>query len=842
MANSLTIKIEVDDREAQQKLQNLDRNVDKIATTAGTTGQALSTYDKQVQTVVASKQALSTATDIATRSIITARESALTYRVTLGDLATTVRDFLTLDVQAWNDRISKGWNVLTGIIPALRAGLNQLAESAGLTFANLGLMGSAGLVVATAIGAWKVGEWIGNVTGLTKAVGAWETKTADAALKQQVAAAQLDVVHKAIEMGAPSWITYGDAVTFVNAQFAHLHDQAFDVVDAFAAFQKSVDDAFAKTQQAKQLGDFMRNRPGSVPGDVTDLPAEMAAQKAREEAAKRLADAVEKSTTAQAKYRDEVLRTVAADGDQVAVLRALLPGLVQGSDEYTHVRDAIGGMLEKGLVVPDMLKNWYEANKPVLEVSKDFAGVMTTMPGLINDTQDTLHNLVATVNEFHDGLAESGQTLSTVVIPAFSMLPNVVAQNTEKIRQANAATEEADYRHSKLHQTLKGVGDILEATHSKWGNFANTIVKGIDAVASRLADGDVFGAIVAGVTAVGASIVGLFHDVEEKVNPVRQTFVDTAGGITLLNEKAHAAGVTLDAMLNARTPEAYKKAIDDLNAALKFQDDAMKTLDDTVAKYGLTIDQLGPTFAKQKLDEKAAALLQDYQVLSAAGVDHNLIIQKMGPNLQEYVSTALRAGLTIPEQMRPVLQQMIELGLLTDASGVKMTDLSQLTFAETLDKKFTTLIDTINKLADAISRSLGGAIAAIPTNVDIHVGYSYDAYQPPEQQYASRGGYVTNAGVQYLAGGGNVLPFRARGTDTVPAMLTPGEGVVNRAGMRRLGRSGLSALNSGSGGGGGISVSIGEITVGDNMSAGEAGDKIGKIIAREIRKRGKRIA
>jgi hypothetical protein len=51
-----------------------------------------------------------------------------------------------------------------------RGGLNDLAAGVGLTVAELGLMGVAGAVVATAIGAWKVGTWIGNVTGLTRAV------------------------------------------------------------------------------------------------------------------------------------------------------------------------------------------------------------------------------------------------------------------------------------------------------------------------------------------------------------------------------------------------------------------------------------------------------------------------------------------------------------------------------------------------------------------------------------------------------------------------------------------------------------------------------------------------
>ena len=42
------------------------------------------------------------------------------------------------------------------------------------------------------------------------------------------------------------------------------------------------------------------------------------------------------------------------------------------------------------------------------------------------------------------------------------------------------------------------------------------------------------------------------------------------------------------------------------------------------------------------------------------------------------------------------------------------------------------------------------------------------------------GGLVTPSGIQYLGMGGNVLPFRPRGTDTVPAMLTPGELVLTR--------------------------------------------------------------
>ena len=70
------------------------------------------------------------------------------------------------------------------------------------------------------------------------------------------------------------------------------------------------------------------------------------------------------------------------------------------------------------------------------------------------------------------------------------------------------------------------------------------------------------------------------------------------------------------------------------------------------------------------------------------------------------------------------------------------------------------------------------------------------------------GGRREGEGEQGLAHGGIVKPlyaqegavaFKPRGTDVVPAMLTPGEGILTTAAMARLGASGLSTLNAGTG-------------------------------------------
>jgi hypothetical protein len=65
-------------------------------------------------------------------------------------------------------------------------------------------------------------------------------------------------------------------------------------------------------------------------------------------------------------------------------------------------------------------------------------------------------------------------------------------------------------------------------------------------------------------------------------------------------------------------------------------------------------------------------------------------------------------------------------------------------------------------------------------SLTVDVGFNdRGGYRPGSNpDYASTGGRVTSTGIQYLAGGGPV-DFAPRGTDTVPAMLTPGERVLS---------------------------------------------------------------
>ncbi len=413
----------------------------------------------------------------------------------------------------------------------------------------------------------------------------------------------------------------------------------------------------------------------------------------------------------------------------------------------------------------------------------DMSAHVEEMAAKFSEARDQLDDLTSTDISYNSAVLETDAGVRKM-FTAFSTLPNVIAQNTKLIKEAGDTIETS--LGSKASDALGGMIKILHSARTAFTDFAATAATGAKTMIDSWKNThSVFDLVVNAATTAISLIAKLFTDTEKQVNPVRQAFVDLNGGLAALNEKAFAAGMTLTAMLNAKTPEAYTAAINALNDAFKFQDDAMKTLDDTTKKYGFSIEQLGPAFAAQKLHEQAGQLLQDYQVLTAAGVDHVAIIEKMTPAMQDYVNQSILTGTAIPEAMRPVLQSFIDAGAFVDAAGEKMTDLSGLTFTETLDKKFSTLIDTINKLTDAISRGLGTAIQNIPQPSPIHVPIVYD-YPPvdtggnPNDNFAATGGLVTAMGIQHFAAGGNVRPFRPRGSDTVPAMLTPGEMVLTR--------------------------------------------------------------
>jgi hypothetical protein len=235
--------------------------------------------------------------------------------------------------------------------------------------------------------------------------------------------------------------------------------------------------------------------------------------------------------------------------------------------------------------------------------------------------------------------------------------------------------------------------------------------------------------------------------------------------------------------------EATKAAIEEINAVLNDQKQDAADLQEAIQRYGFSIEQLGPAMQKQKLDDQAKQLLNDWRLLVGSGIAIVDVDTKMASSINDYLKLARQTGQEVPVAMKPILETMIENGQLMDDNGVAITDMGQIgvTWSETMTAGFDRVVSKLQELLEGLGL-VPKALDNIPDHKDVTVTAHYDteSYARAEPSYAARGGLVTALGVQHFQWGGQVKNLWARGTDTVPAMLTPGELVLNSPQQREL--------------------------------------------------------
>jgi hypothetical protein len=226
-------------------------------------------------------------------------------------------------------------------------------------------------------------------------------------------------------------------------------------------------------------------------------------------------------------------------------------------------------------------------------------------------------------------------------------------------------------------------------------------------------------------------------------------------------------------------------------AMLGLADDTMPSLadiKDAADRYGLSLDALGPKVQQLQITEAANQIVKDFNLLTLAGADFNTIMlggddaaKRMGSQIQDVVSKSLTLGLELPDALRPIIEQMITAGMLTDQFGKKLTDTTKLKFAVDLKSMFETLLTKLDELIDKISNGVGGAFDALGNKVvRPTIKPRYDTTDVLDVQTPDTNAPDYAGGGAIYASTGRVIPFpgQPRGTDTVPVWTTPGERVL----------------------------------------------------------------
>jgi hypothetical protein len=228
--------------------------------------------------------------------------------------------------------------------------------------------------------------------------------------------------------------------------------------------------------------------------------------------------------------------------------------------------------------------------------------------------------------------------------------------------------------------------------------------------------GAAFGPYGVAVGAAAGAVVGLVRALDAGRDSVKD-FAKSFGGFDALHTKLADLGtqgeqfwITLTQGVGSGNPTQAKKVIDEITAALNKQGAQTAALSGIMQEYGFTWEDLGEKARGAKLAELFDTLFEKTQILKGAGIDYSEILRRQSTDYSTLVQAAIRTGSEIPSAMKPVLQDLIEMGTLVDANGVAFTDLGDLTFAKTLTQGFDSVTQAIHELTDALTHGVGGAL------------------------------------------------------------------------------------------------------------------------------------
>lgn len=129
-----------------------------------------------------------------------------------------------------------------------------------------------------------------------------------------------------------------------------------------------------------------------------------------------------------------------------------------------------------------------------------------------------------------------------------------------------------------------------------------------------------------------------------------------------------------------------------------------RAMQEAAQKFGVDLSALGPAFAQNRLDQQAREIIDAFDAMTRGGGDVTGVIAGMSDEINAFVADAIASGRTVPENMRPILQTMLEQGRLTDENGQKLEDLGGINFGPPIESAFDRIIakleELINRIAD----------------------------------------------------------------------------------------------------------------------------------------------
>ena len=630
----------------------------------------------------------------------------------------------------------------------------------------------------------QIETYAGRITQMSNAWGDFKEVIGEVITQNPATVAALTLLRSTVDglnvstqSGEEAWVKFsrllfGSGSTYI----AIAADAALDLARQLEGLKRAAQDsesplqkmARAMAETGTPVAEAVRQVEAFKAGLLAAIKAEEEATKVAEAHAKAVASLVNqltgRNTAEEVRRLADALRAIRAEGKDTP-------------ETLTRVAAAAWDLRLKGAQLPPVLQAVVDE---FARLQARALPLLATLPA-VADEAAAIRNIMAGLDA--DGLLPVSRSFAGFITQAPSVRQSFRGLGVEV---------------SSLGDAFKSLlGGDFGAAFSSFGNFfksgAKSIATGFLEGIGGMITGGISSLIGKGLSALG-NLFGFGKSEGRKqleaanadIQKLQQSLIGTHGSLEALERQANIVGISFkDAWghQNVKGLEAFKALVADFD---KQQAHLQQALD----KYGLTWEDLGDKAKQLKLNEWATSVLDDFNILITAGADFTLVLDKMAPEFSKIIQASMRTGTEVPAAMRPILEQLIELGLLVDENGEKITSLEGISFGETLTQGIDRIVDKLNELLRGLgilpaeaAQSFGAAGREARAFYDEFGGRGGGA---GDVDLAHYGGLVTHAGIQRLhQGAARVLPFRRMhagglAADEVPAILQIGERVLNR--------------------------------------------------------------
>jgi hypothetical protein len=342
--------------------------------------------------------------------------------------------------------------------------------------------------------------------------------------------------------------------------------------------------------------------------------------------------------------------------------------------------------------------------------------------------------------------------ITNEMIPAgVARLGTEVAIVVPKVEEVTAGIGDLSASMAQLAQISGGAFGKMSGGFATIIGSADAADKALDTFKSGLGKG--LGGITSMATGIGGVITAALAAAQaikamwgaldrNKGRDLVKDFAGSMGGFDALHRELLTLGaegeslwVRLTQGVGRNNPTEAQAAIDAVTGAFERQRIKAGEVADAVGatlptygdvtsaaeRYGLTVDGIGHNIHALRITETAEQAIKDWKLLETAGADMVAVASGMTDEVQALIDEALKFGHELPGAMRPMLEQMVGAGELTDETGEKLKDLSGLKFAEPLTESVDRIILKLDELIDKLNGDVAGAFGNLGKNIPENV-------------------------------------------------------------------------------------------------------------------------